>query len=924
MKIAYSFGIIDLLHYGHINALSEAKKNVDLHFFGLVSDDASKNWLGEIVSNFEERFEVLNQIKSIDKVIPQLTLDPTENLKAIMVDYPDSEITLFHGDNWKIMLAEDYIKSIGGKLVFTKYYSKLTPENILAVLKNKSNLQPIKNKIISTKANTLNSLKSKLNHSQIEDTLVIQINDYLSDQVKIINQIKSFFKNRIIVVRSSSSNEDELSQSNAGHYYSALNVNSKNENEIQRALESVIESYKKDLIKIDLEQILIQSQTEDVKFSGVVFTRDIHENRPYYLINYDDNGSTDSVTDGSGGKTLWISQRAKYIPKAWKNLIKSIKEIETILVGMILDIEFAIKNSGEVVIFQVRPLAANYKFKKDNNDEEFFETLENVYQQLDAIPKTNGNIMMLSDMAFWNPSEIIGSNPRNLDYSLYREIITKTSWNDGLIKLGYNQVDDELMHKIGNKPYISLDYSFKSLIPSSLNESLSKKLVDFYKLKLQDNLTAHDKIEFEIIPSCYNLNSSEELLELLNHDFSIEEVKTYQKAIHKLTHRALNDFPNHVESDLNDLTRLNQKLEESMGLIANTEIIFFEKIDVLKHLLQAINMFGTPQFARQARFAFIARSICQSMIDKGYITLEKFNQFMGSIESIATDFDKDFDRFLNGEIKLEEFNKLYGHLRSGTYDVRSKTYKETDFNFIDKPLVSKVLNEHSQKIIDLDVVSNVVKDLNFGIESKDFLFFLKESFKQREYFKYEFTKALSFSLNLIIELGKEVGISRKDLSYIEITDILAAKHYSNLHEIKLFWETIIKGRREIHNRNCKLVLPEVIMNEKDLEVVFIDESRPNFITTQSIEGETVFVEELETEAIEGKIVVITKADPGFDWIFAKGIKGLITKYGGVASHMAIRCAEFDIPAAIGCGEIIYNFVLTKKEIKIDCKNGKIT
>ena len=924
MKISYSFGIIDLLHYGHINALLEARKNADMHFFGLVSDEASKEWLGEIVSNYDERLEVLSQIKPIDKIIPQQTLDPTENLKAIRVDYPGAEITLFHGDNWKIMLAEDYIKSIGGKIVFTKYYSKLTPENILAVLKGKSNLQPVKNKIISTKANTLNALKSKLKHSLIEKTMVIQINDYLNDKVRTIREIKSVFNNHLIVVRSSSSNEDELNQSNAGHYFSALNINSSNDNEIQKALEQVIESYKKDINVIEKEQILIQTQTEDVKFSGVVFTRDIHENRPYYLINYDDNGSTDSVTDGSGGKTLWISEKAKKIPKDWKNLIQSIKEIESILIGMVLDIEFAVKNSGEVVIFQVRPLAANYKFKKDTNDEEFFETISGTYQQLDAIPKNNEKLMMLSDMAFWNPSEIIGSNPRNLDYSLYREIITKSSWNEGLVKLGYYRVEEELMHKIGNKPYISLDYSFKSLIPSGSDVIFNQKLVEFYKSKLQKNLTAHDKIEFEIIHSCYDLNTAEKTQELLEHDFSVDEVKSYQKAIYELTQNAIRDFASHLIRDLEDINQLNQILNDSKELMENKAISFYEKIDVLKQLLQAINKYGTPQFSRQARFAFMARSICQSMIDKNYISLEEFNQFMGSIESIATEFDSDFDRLSNGDINLSEFNQLYGHLRSGTYDIQSKTYQETELILPNKPLNNKTPITPIENPIDMDVISKTLKELRFNVEEHEFLDFLKEAFKQREYFKYEFTKALSFSIDLIIDLGNEVEIDRKDLSYIEITDILAAKHYPNLHEIKLFWETIIHGRRDIHNKNSKLVLPEVISKKEDLEVIFIAESRPNFITTQSIEAETIFLEGRNTDEIEGKIVVITKADPGFDWIFAKGINGLITKYGGVASHMAIRCAEFDIPAAIGCGEIIYNYVLTKEVIKLDCKNGKIT
>jgi phosphoenolpyruvate-protein kinase (PTS system EI component) len=43
--------------------------------------------------------------------------------------------------------------------------------------------------------------------------------------------------------------------------------------------------------------------------------------------------------------------------------------------------------------------------------------------------------------------------------------------------------------------------------------------------------------------------------------------------------------------------------------------------------------------------------------------------------------------------------------------------------------------------------------------------------------------------------------------------------------------------------------------------------------------------------IDNKIVVIENADPGYDWIFTKNIVGLITKYGGANSHMAIRCSR---------------------------------
>ena len=69
--------------------------------------------------------------------------------------------------------------------------------------------------------------------------------------------------------------------------------------------------------------------------------------------------------------------------------------------------------------------------------------------------------------------------------------------------------------------------------------------------------------------------------------------------------------------------------------------------------------------------------------------------------------------------------------------------------------------------------------------------------------------------------------------------------------------------------------------------------------------------------------MIENADPGFDWIFAKNPSGLITKYGGANSHMAIRCAEFIIPAAIGCGEQRYESLIKANQIMLDCSGSLI-
>ena len=67
-------------------------------------------------------------------------------------------------------------------------------------------------------------------------------------------------------------------------------------------------------------------------------------------------------------------------------------------------------------------------------------------------------------------------------------------------------------------------------------------------------------------------------------------------------------------------------------------------------------------------------------------------------------------------------------------------------------------------------------------------------------------------------------------------------------------------------------------------------------------------------------MLIENADPGFDWIFSYNILGLITQYGEANSHMAIRCAEFQIPAAIGCGEQTFSLLSNSINLRLDCQN----
>lgn len=932
MVISYSFGIIDFLHYGHIRMFEDARRHSDRHILGLISDEAIYSWHGTLVSSYRERQSVLQGVRYIDEIRPQDSFDPLPNLRSIHREFPDAKIVLYTGNDRNVVPCETFLKEIGGEVRVFEYYEKLSPQNILESLtvktERKKRYAPGSN-LISTKANTLIALKPLLKKGRIEDIHVITVGEWSNGFDASYRKIRELFGGDRIVVRSSSMAEDCFKTSNAGHFESVLDVDSSDRAAVENAVATVARSYDTSSGFYMDEQILVQRQTRDVVCAGVIFTRDIDSNLPYYLINYDDGSSTDSVTSGSRGSMVRILRRAakKEPPRKWEKLLAVVGELESLLNRMVLDIEFAITSDGGVVIFQVRPLAANYKFQVKRNDEQFYSRYEKeVLAYNNILSYRTSAPMLLSDMAFWNPAEIIGANPHNLDYSLYRDIITRQAWNEGLLPLGYKKVPDDLMFRVGNKPYISLDYSFLALTPAALDEEFRDRLCRYYRKRLLEDPTAHDKIEFEIVFSCLDFSTDKRIERLSDEGFSREEINAFRQTLYGLTDGVLNNYAGILSSDTEDLRELDAIRLETEREEASCGDNVFVTLRNIRRLLSALKKYGTPQFSRQARCAFISRSLCKSMVEEELVPEKDMDLFMSSIRTVAAQFETDFRAFSSGEMSKREFNDRYGHLRCGTYDIRSPRYDRTDFRQ-DSVRHTACLAKPSVRE-DLTGIESEMKrqllGLGFTADGDSMIRFIRTSIEERERFKFEFTKSLSLVLELIEKIGARMDLDAAELSYLEVSDILAAEYYTSMQELKEFWTTLISKRKEIHREKSMLVLPEVIASGRDLEIIVQNESRPNFITTRKAEGETVNLDNNDTKDVQGKIVVITKADPGYDWLFSKGIAGLVTKYGGAASHMAIRCAEFGLPAAIGCGEKIFDYAVKSERIEIDCGNHKIT
>jgi phosphohistidine swiveling domain-containing protein len=159
---------------------------------------------------------------------------------------------------------------------------------------------------------------------------------------------------------------------------------------------------------------------------------------------------------------------------------------------------------------------------------------------------------------------------------------------------------------------------------------------------------------------------------------------------------------------------------------------------------------------------------------------------------------------------------------------------------------------------------------------------------------------------------------------VSIDDLLAVVTRSGEGGIEERLRTISEEEAERHALSAAIRLPQVLFDEAGVHVVPFQVSHPNFITHKKITAPCIrLLIDQAASSLTGKIVLIENADPGYDWIFAQQIGGLITKYGGANSHMAIRCAEFGIPAAIGCGEQRFEMFLSANQIQLDCAAGLI-
>lgn len=94
-RVAYVGMCADILHVGHIRLLQFASRTAITVVVGLLTDEAIKEYKEGPYMPYEERFEIVNALYMVSRVMPQKSLDYTENLRIIKPE------VVVHADDWQ-------------------------------------------------------------------------------------------------------------------------------------------------------------------------------------------------------------------------------------------------------------------------------------------------------------------------------------------------------------------------------------------------------------------------------------------------------------------------------------------------------------------------------------------------------------------------------------------------------------------------------------------------------------------------------------------------------------------------------------------------------------------------------------------------------------------------------------------------------
>ncbi len=130
--VGYTTGVYDMFHVGHLNILRQARERCDYLIVGVTTDELVESRKGRRpIVPLLERLEVVQNVRYVDDVVAQTTMDKAEAWRNLKFD------VMFVGDDWKgtpvwDALEEEFAR-VGVQIVYFPY----TPHTSSTILRRR-------------------------------------------------------------------------------------------------------------------------------------------------------------------------------------------------------------------------------------------------------------------------------------------------------------------------------------------------------------------------------------------------------------------------------------------------------------------------------------------------------------------------------------------------------------------------------------------------------------------------------------------------------------------------------------------------------------------------------------------------------------------------------------------------------------------
>lgn len=131
-KVGYTTGVYDMFHIGHLNILKHAKEQCDYLIVGVTSDDLVSYKNKRAIIPHNERMEIVEAIKYVDKAVPQENMDKMSAWEEHKFD------AMFVGSDWqgtdKWNAFEREFSKVGVDIVYFPYTKGTSSTKLRGVL----------------------------------------------------------------------------------------------------------------------------------------------------------------------------------------------------------------------------------------------------------------------------------------------------------------------------------------------------------------------------------------------------------------------------------------------------------------------------------------------------------------------------------------------------------------------------------------------------------------------------------------------------------------------------------------------------------------------------------------------------------------------------------------------------------------------